>query len=83
MTNVCLPFWRENIFIKAIDTSYIHPQIFVAQVPEQGISPPAPLPGLAAHRCTNNQVIEHKETKSQSIKRSLPPGLIQASHSSS
>lgn len=79
----CLPFWRENIFIKATDTSYVHPQKFLAQVREQGTSPPTPLPGLAAHRCIKNQVIKHKETKSQSIKRSLPPGLIQASHSSS
>lgn len=68
----CLPFWRENIFIKAIYTSYIHPQIFVTQVTEQGISPPAPPPGSAAHRCIHNQVIKHNETKSQSIKRSLP-----------
>lgn len=68
----CLPFWRENIFIKAVYTSYIHPQIFVARVTEQGMSPPAPPPGSAVHRCIHNQVIKHNETKSQSGKRRLP-----------
>lgn len=78
----CLPFWRENIFIKAIYTSYIHPQIFVAQVTERNIpSHPTSWFGCSqmhpqsSHKTQWNQEPIHKEKPA--------PGLIQASHSSS
>lgn len=82
MTNVCL--FGEITFSSKLCT---HRMYFLKYSWHNSLNrdslPPSPPVAFAAQRCNNHQVIIHKETKSQSVKRSLPPGSIQASHSSS
>lgn len=88
MTNVCLS--GEITFSSKLCTHHIFPNICgtvdqTGNLTPTAFPPPPPQPPTSHFGCfkMQQQQSHNTQTISQSIKRSLPPGLIQASHSSS